>query len=212
MRGGKSRGRPFSKGNVAANFKDMSGQRCGSLTVKSRAPSRDNKACWVCVCDCGKEVTLSGDVLRRGQKSCGCIQLGRVTHNQSKTRAYGVWQRMIQRCTNPKIEHYSEYGGRGITVCEQWRKFENLFADMGECPPGYSIERKNNDGHYEPANCCWLLTSKQAQNRRGNIYVPIDGETVCLAEAARRVGILHWTLRWRIKAGWPLDRALGVRP
>lgn len=203
-----SRGRPFIKGSVPSNFKDMSGFRTGKLTVMARAGSKDALALWLCKCECGKTAVVSGELLRRGQLSCGCARTGRITHGKSKTRAYAVWNRMIQRCTNPKIEHYPEYGGRGITVCDQWRDFANFFADMGECPVGHSIERKNNDGNYEPENCCWLLTSKQPQNRRGNVYLTVGGERVCLAEAARRVGVPHHTLRYRIKAGWPQERAL----
>lgn len=204
----------FAKGHVPPNFKDMTGRRCGMLTVKGRAASlptrRGALACWTCVCDCGREIVVRGEVLRRGQRSCGCVKVGRITHNKSKTRAYGVWRGMIQRCTNPEIQHYPEYGGRGITVCSRWRDFANFFADMGDCPHGHSIERKDNFGNYEPENCCWLPTSQQAQNRRGNVYLFVNGTTVCLAEAARRTGIPDKTLRWRIKAGWPLSRALAL--
>ncbi len=199
MRNAKSSGRPFAKGQRPSNFKDMVGQRCGLLAVRALAPSEGGKACWVCDCDCGNEVVLSGDVLRRGQYSCGCVRLGRRTHNMSETRVYRIWNGMRSRCTNPNIPVYIHYGGRGITLCERWRKFENFLADMGEPPNGHSIERRNNDGNYEPDNCLWLPMEKQAQNRRGNTYVEIGGETVCVAEAARRLGVGHATIRYRLK-------------
>jgi len=198
----------FAKGNVPSNFKDMTGQRCGSLVVKTLAPSLDNKARWNCECDCGNKIALSGDVLRRGQRSCGCARIGRITHKMSGTRVYRIWSGMIQRCTNSNLEHYGYYGGRGISVCDRWQVFENFLADMGEPAPGFSIERRDNDRNYEPSNCHWLPQEKQTQNRRGNVYISVGGEKVCLAEAARRVGVPHATLRWRIKAGWAPNRAL----
>lgn len=199
MEFGKPRGRPFEKGARPSNFKDMTGQRCGMLTVMSLAPSKDNLACWNCACDCGNEVVLRGDVLRRGQHSCGCTNLGRRTHNMSETRVYRIWRGMISRCENKNIPHYAYYGARGITVCERWHRFENFLSDMGDAPEGHSIERRDNDGNYESENCYWLPMSKQAQNRRGNTYVEIDGETVCVAEAARRLGVKHGTIRYRLQ-------------
>lgn len=105
----------------------------------------------------------------------------------------------MQRCSNPNIEHYGSYGGRGIRVCEWWQKFENFLADMGDAPIGHSIERRDNNRGYEPENCCWLPRAKQMQNRRGNSYIEVEGEMVCLAEAARRLGIGDRTLRYRLQ-------------
>lgn len=117
----------------------------------------------------------------------------------SGTRIYRIWNGMVQRCTNSGLERYRYYGGRGITVCDRWRKFENFFADMGDPPDGFSIERRDNDGNYELSNCYWLPLEKQTQNRRGNVYVDIDGESVCVAEAARRLGVKEATIHYRLK-------------
>jgi len=83
-----------------------------------------------------------------------------------QSKEYECWTSMIQRCTNPNKRGYKDYGGRGITVCEQWRSFEQFFADMGSCPRGYSIERIDNDGNYEPPNCKWIPKNEQQKNRR----------------------------------------------
>lgn len=188
----------YVKGSAPTNLKDMTGHRSGMLSVIVRAESRDNKAYWLCRCDCGAEPKISGDVLRRGQYSCGCVALGRRTHGMSETRGYKIWGGMIQRCTNSEVAHFADYGGRGITVCARWAaSFANFIADMGDPPPGHSIERRDNEAGYSPENCYWLPLKRQSQNRRGNIYVEVAGETVCVAEAARRLGISYGTARYR---------------
>ena len=195
----------FAKGSVPANFKDMTGRRFGMLKViaraESRGPARGPKAYWLCQCECGNELAVSGDALRQGQHSCGCVSLGLRTHGMSETRVYSIWQGMIQRCTNPKNEAFVNYGARGISVCDSWMRFENFLADMGEPPDGHSIERRDNNAGYDAGNCYWLPLEKQPQNRRGNLYVELNGETVCVAEAARRLGVKSSTIRARLKRG-----------
>lgn len=124
-------------------------------------------------------------------------QRNRLTHGMRRTPIYGIWNQMIQRCTNPKVKGYDRYGGRGIEVCERWLKFENFFADMGDRPEGHSIERKNNDLGYDPSNCIWIPKDKQAQNRRDTVHIDILGEKLCISEAARRLSVPRSSLaRW----------------
>lgn len=131
------------------------------------------------------------------------------THGLSKTRAYNAWAHMIRRCTDPGDSRFARYGARGIVVCERWLSVEHFFADMGECPPGYSIERRDNDGNYTPENCYWLPREKQSQNRNSNRYLKVDGEKVCASEAARRLGIKVNTLLWRLQNGFKRDSVTG---
>ena len=170
---------------------------------------------WLCRCDCGTEKVVSAGHLRSGHtRSCGCLK-GRnsITHGCAvggkPELVYGLWSTMKQRCLNPNSDKYKDYGGRGIRVCERWLKFENFLADMGRPPgSGYSIDRIDNDGDYEPGNCRWATLQEQATNKRNNIMLDWHGERMTLAEAARRAGLNRSTVWRRIRRGWAADRAL----
>lgn len=123
----------------------------------------------------------------------------RRTHGMSQTRTYAAWANMLRRCYNPKHDRYDRYGGRGISVCNRWRKFAEFFADMGECPEGFSIERQQVDGNYEPTNCIWLPLTKQSANRRTVIRVLFEGREYCLAELARLHGLSPRVAQQRVK-------------
>jgi hypothetical protein len=155
-------------------FIDITGKRFGRWTVLAIHPKRDRRwaVLWLCRCDCGAEHIVRGSSLHTGYStSCGCIRREKLKklltkHGMSEARVYGVWEAMVQRCTNPNNADYDNYGGRGITVCEDWRSFENFFADMGEPPPGLTLDRIDNNGNYEPGNCRWTSYSVQLKNRR----------------------------------------------
>jgi len=147
---------------------DMIGKRFGRLQViEDGGRSNSGRFLWKCLCDCGTIKTIRGDSLRDGSiKSCGCFQKDQVTtHGMTKTREFRSWTAMLNRCKNPNNDAYSHYGGRGITVCERWDKFENFFDDMGKRPKELTIERINNDLGYCKENCKWGTNTEQSRNQ-----------------------------------------------
>lgn len=137
---------------------------------------------------------------------------GRTTHGHTRGRkntpTFNSWLAIKARCENPKSDRYSRYGGRGITICERWKSFENFLADMGECPDGMTIERINKDGNYEPTNCRWANITEQANNRSNNRLIEYNGKTQTVAEWARELGISYAQLQSRLDRDWPLDIAM----
>lgn len=130
-------------------------------------------------------------------------------HGKTGSKIQGIWKAMIRRCHNPRDRHFKNYGGRGILVCERWRKFENFYADMGDPPAGLMLERRDNSQGYFPENCCWDNRDNQNRNMRSNIFLTHDGVTLCLADWAKKIGLHSSTLFYRVrKLGWPIERAL----
>lgn len=148
------------------------GDRFGRLTVMAGAPRRTPKNIYLpCQCDCGERTYIRRPALRSGMAmSCGCVH---TKHNQHKTPLYKSWKGIVQRCTNPANPNFKWYGGRGISICEEWRDFETFRADieaLGERPtPQHSIDRIENDGNYEPGNVRWATKTEQSRNRRCSI-------------------------------------------
>jgi hypothetical protein len=199
-------------------FIDMGGRVCGSLTVVKFSHFHRNLAHWLCKCICGKEVFVSGNSLRTGNtKSCGCSRKNinhPVVHGQYGKPIYRTWQSIIARCDRPSHKSYKDYGGRGITVCDSWRKFSNFYADMGDRPAGTTIERIDNSKGYEPGNCEWQDAQHQARNRRNGRYLTAFGETKLLVEweEDERCKVWRDTLCWRIAKGWDIELAMSTPP
>lgn len=129
-------------------------------------------------------------------------------------RVYEIWKSMRQRCENLRAKDYANYGGRGIRVCERWNSFDVFADDMGPRPDGYSIERLNNDGDYEPGNCRWASRVEQNNNRRNNHIVDLHGERMTITQAIRVTGstVTSSTVSARLRSGWDLSRALSLPP
>jgi len=182
---------------------DMTGEKFGLLTVVGRNGTYPNgQAKWLCQCQCGEQRDVSGSILRRGkQTACGCQKGGVVTHGRTDSPMFNVWQSMIARCSNPRNTRYHRYGGRGIKVCERWQKFENFLEDMGERPDGMTIERKENDGNYEPSNCKWATRNEQAKNTSRNRFIETSRGRMVVADAARLAGVTPGTISYRLKHG-----------
>jgi hypothetical protein len=172
---------------------------------------------WNCVCDCGNSKTVEGSHLRSGAtKSCGCLSKEfphNFKHGQSKrgltTQIYKCWVQIMQRCYNPKHKHYKNYGGRGIKVCDRWHVFENFYVDMGDCPLGLSLDRRDNNGNYELGNCRWATSKEQMNNREYNVWYTHKGETKNITQWARHLGMSVATLCARLnELGWSIEKAL----
>jgi hypothetical protein len=129
-------------------------------------------------------------------------------HRMIHTPEYRRWRCMKTRCLNPHDAAYYRYGGAGIKICDRWLKFESFFADMGYVPEGYQLDRIDSGGNYEPSNCRWVTPQRQQNNRRNNLRLTFNGETLTAADWARRIGIKDNTLCERYRRGWPIERIL----
>lgn len=200
---------------MSSPLQNLVGRTFNQLTVLEhggyRQFSNSRESTWKCRCACGAELTVPQRYLvTDGTKSCGCI-VGKHkrTHGASDTPEFRTWSAMLSRCTSASSKSFKDYGGRGIKVCERWQSFENFLADMGSRPsPAHSIDRKDNDGDYEPNNCRWTTDVEQSNNRRSSRRVTFNGETLTLAEWERRVGLKPGVLFRRLAAEWPLAKAL----
>jgi len=203
--------------------KDLRGQRFGRLVaIEPLSERKHGHIEWKCKCDCGNFCSVSVGNLSRGvTKSCGCLHRELLAnrnkkHNKSYTRLYGVWRAMKARCYNPNVAAYKDYGGRGISICEEWREDFQAFYDWA-IVNGYdenaprkacTIDRIDNDGNYCPENCRWIDWNSQQNNKNNNRMLTYKGETHNVAEWCEITGISRRTLMSRLNMGWSIEDAL----
>lgn len=191
--------------------KDLSGHKYNMLTlVRVAGKNNRNQYMYECICDCGTTCVLTLAKVTSGHtKSCGCLILKRlaercITHGKSNisNTEYEIWKGMKARCLNKKHKAYHRYGGRGISVCNQWiNSFETFYADMGSRPSKHhSLDRyPNKDGNYEPTNCRWASVHDQARNTRTNRWIEYNGDRMILSDWASFFNVNPSTLSEHLK-------------
>ena len=210
-------------------YRDLTGERYGRLTVVrhvDRPQQYQNRQFWLVQCDCGEErVMSSSEWNRHARMSCGCYQREsaskrafeqHLTHGKTGTRLYAIWSSMIRRCETKSCKEYPLYGGRGISVCDEWRKdftaFEKWMLEHGyddSAPRGQcTLDRKDNDGNYCPENCRVATQKEQSRNRRSNRLLTYNGVTKTMVEWAEEYGLSVGTLRDRLSYGWSIEECL----
>jgi len=172
-------------------------------------------------CDCGTEKQVRLESLWSGTTmSCGCyhadlsratLAKASITHGRSRSDLHRIWSAMKARCSNPANKRWASYGGRGIRVCDEWRSsFPAFAAHVGTKPAGMTLDRIDNDGHYEPGNVRWATYSQQARNTRRSAVVELNGERMPLVAAVERLGVKYDSLQASLRKGTPLAKKLGV--
>lgn len=201
---------------------DLTGKKFGYWTVIKRDfKNRKNGVYWICKCDCGTIKSVCGEMLRNGaSSSCGCktkYLIGKANrkHGMAHTPLFAVWNSMKQRCSNPHNEKYSQYGGRGITVCKQWKHdFMNFYdwAMANGYKHGLSIDRIDVNKNYCPKNCRWATWKIQANNKTDNHKILCRGKLLTLSELSQASGIDYANLKYRIYNGWNIEKAVSLAP
>ena len=201
--------------------KDLSGQRFGRLTVICRAVGKYDRPYYKCACDCGNEVVKRGkDLISGNTRSCGCLHKEQLAernhknrvHGGGHTRLYNIYSNMMNRCYNIKQAEYHNYGGRGVSICKEWRDSFVTFREWA-IANGYNdtltIDRIDVNGNYEPPNCRWITKAEQQFNKTNTRYFEYKGQKKCLAEWAEIFSMNKPTLYNRVyNLGWSIDKAL----
>lgn len=193
------------------------GDNYGRLTIIREAERRNKKKYFLCECECGSEKEVRMDSLRDGSIiSCGCYNKevskeANTKHGMYQSRIYRIWSAMKGRCLNPNNDSYKNYGGRGITVCDEWKSDFDAFAKWAK-KSGYkdylTIERKNVNGNYSPSNCTWATLDEQKRNTTVSKKINFKGKQLTLRQWAEEIGVASSTLSNRFKRGWSIEKSL----
>ena len=190
--------------------RELTGQKFGRLTVKEKLGSRNQKTVWLCACECGQATEVVTNKLTSGHtKSCGCYrnEFG-VVHGMINHSACNTWKSMMARCYNENHMYYSYYGGKGITVCDEWHDFDTFCKDMGERPEGCSLDRIDGGLGYSLSNCRWATAKEQANNRSNNTIIEAFGKSLTLSQWADELDCSNEVVSQRIRNGWSVEDAV----
>lgn len=191
---------------VRYNFKDLIGQKFGRLTVIKRVEnSKNGSTRWLCRCECGNEkIVLSSHLKSHKIQSCGCLFKEKLIqrnliHGKTNTKIFKVWQGIKNRCFNKNSDKYIYYGGRGISICQEWQEFLPFYnwAINNGYKDNLTIDHINVNGDYEPSNCRWVTVKEQANNKQNTVYITYNGETHTIPEWSRITKINKRTLYTR---------------
>lgn len=193
-------------------YKDMTDQQFHNLLVREFVDIKNKNARWLCECTlCGnKTVVTRPNLLSGNTKDCGCRRSQKISdavskHRMKDTPTYSSWSKMKQRIKKG-AKHSKIYGQ--INLDERWLKFENFYEDMGERPPGHTIDRIDNTKGYYKENCKWSTQAEQNRNRSNNVRITFNGKTQCMTDWANELGIHRNTIRRRLKRGLPIEKVL----
>ena len=199
-------------------MQNLIGYKFGRLVVLQwQGKNKQGNNTWLCECECGNKVVVRTADLNNGHtKSCGCLSKDSfraviTKHEKRNTRLYSVWANMRTRCNNPSAERFDQYGGRGITICKEWERFETFYdwAMANGYSNDLSIDRIDNSKGYSPNNCRWASSAEQNSNTRRNHLITSDGKTQTMTQWAEEIGIPARTLESRLnRSHWSIERAL----
>lgn len=204
---------------------DLTGRKFGKLTIISRAENKHNNPAWLCKCECGTLRVVAGCSLKNGRtNSCGCYQKEQVKkllkiHGQAKkgnhTRLYKIYHGIKARCFRTSNHGFENYGGKGITICDEWKNsFQNFYdwAMANGYTDNLTIDRIDSNGNYCPENCRWVTYKVQNNNTSRNHLITYNGKTQTLAQWAAETGIKYDTLRARLdRSHWDIEKALTTK-
>lgn len=207
---------PRGHGAHKTAFRDLTSQRFGKWLVLSQTENAPTgRVRWLCRCDCGEErAVVAGHLVSGNSTSCGCTKYKIKRHAKYKPGGelhylFQAWRDIQRRCLNPESEAYADYGGRGIKIAEAWLDFETFAKDVGLRPSRkHSINRIDNDGHYEPGNVNWVDRNTQARNTRRTKLIKFNGQEKSLAEWCEELNLYYPTVKHRLLSGWSPERAL----
>lgn len=203
----------------------MIGKKFNKLLVLERVKNdKFGNTKWLCKCECGNKVEVLGTHLRSGHtQSCGCLQkekckniIHKPKHNMSRTRIYKIWNGMKNRTNEKSVskdKYYKNYSGRGITVCDDWKEFEQFYkwATNNGYKDNLTIDRIDTDGNYEPSNCRWITMKEQNNNKRNNVLITHNNETHNITEWNEILGFTKGLLKNRLNRGWSIQRAFTTK-